>query len=241
MTIRDTIDSYRKRRKQMTPIIIGSVAILLVVVGIIILVVSLSGGGKFTLFATKTPTPTITPSPTNTATPTATPTITETPTITPTGTASAPYPYVVQEGDSLFSIVEAQGLGTNGLALIYLLNPYNPTAGTGIDPLTGIILVGQTIILPPPNFPFPTATPLPTGLAAGSRIAYFVMPGDSLGAIAAKFNSTIEAIVQANPSLLEDGEESLIYPGWTLLVPINIATPVPTTVPTVTPTPTATQ
>lgn len=233
MTIRDTIDSYRKRRKQMTPIIIGSVAVLLVVVGIIILVVSLSGGGKITLFATKTPTPTITPSPTNTATLTATPTITETPTITPTGTASAPYPYLVQEGDSLFSIVEAQGLGTNGLVLIYLLNPT-------IDPLTGNIFVGQTILLPPPNYPFPTATPIPTGLAAGSRIAYFVMPGDSLGAIAAKFNSTIEAIVRANPSLLEEGEESVIYPGWTLLVPINIATPVPTTVPTVTPTPTAT-
>jgi flagellar basal body-associated protein FliL len=57
MTIRDTIDSYRKRRKQMTPIIVGSAAILLVVVGIIILVVSLSGGSKITLFASKTPTP----------------------------------------------------------------------------------------------------------------------------------------------------------------------------------------
>jgi LysM repeat protein len=63
------------------------------------------------------------------------------------------------------------------------------------------------------------------------------MPGDSLGAIAAKFNSTVAAIIQANPTLLKDGEASIIYPGWTLLVPINIATPVPTAAPTLTPTP----
>ncbi len=230
MTIKDTIDSYRKRRKQMMPVIIGAIAVLLVLVGIIILVVSLSSGSKITLFATKTPTPTITPSPTNTATPTYTPTITETPTITPTATASAPYPYVVQEGDSLFTIVQKQGLGDNGLVLIYLLNP-------NIDPLTGNIFVGQTILLPPPNFPFPTATPLPTGLAKGARISYFVMPGDSLGAIAAKFNSTVAAIVQANPTLLKNGENSVIYPGWTLLVPVNVVTPVPTATPTATPTP----
>lgn len=233
MTIKETIESYRKRRKQMMPMIAGAAAVLLVVIGIVIVVISLSGGSKISLFATKTPTPTITPSPTNTPSPTATPTITDTPTITPTATASAPYPYVVQQGDTLFSIVQAQGLGDNGLVLIYLLNP-------SIDPLTGNIFVGQTIILPPPGFPFPTPTPLPTNLPNGSRISYFVTPGDSLLLIASKFNSTVEAIIKANPTLLKDGEASVIYPGWTLLVPINIATPVPTPVPTVTPTATPT-
>jgi LysM repeat protein len=233
MTIKETIESYRKRRKQMMPMIAGAAAVLLVVIGIVIVVISLSGGSKISLFATKTPTPTITPSPTNTPSPTATPTITDTPTITPTATASAPYPYVVQQGDTLSSIVQAQGLGDNGLVLIYLLNP-------SIDPLTGNIFAGQTIILPPPNFPFPTPTPLPTNLPNGSRISYFVMPGDSLLLIARRFNSTVEAIIKANPTLLKDGEASVIYPGWTLLVPINIATPVPTPVPTVTPTATPT-
>jgi LysM repeat protein len=239
MTIKDTIESYRKRRKQMLPVIIGAAAVLLVVVGIIIVVVSLSGGGGLKLFATKTPTPTITPSPTITPLPTATLTITPTETITPTATASAPFDYVVQDGDTLFQIVQDRQLGNNGIVLIFLLNPYNPTntARPGINPMTGNIFVGQTITLPPPNFPFPTTTPIPTGLAPGSRIPYFVMPGDSLGLIAAKFNSTVDAIVQANKTLLTDGASSLIYPGWTLLVPINVVTPVPTVTPTATATP----
>jgi LysM repeat protein len=240
MTIGDTIDSYRKRRRQMLPLIIGAAAVLLVVVGIIIVVVSLSGGGGIRLFATKTPTPTITPSPTITPLPTEIPTETATPTITLTATASAPYPYLVKEGDTLTDIITAEGLGDNpnAIVLIYLLNPYNPTntANPGINPQTGAIFVGQTITLPPANFPFPTTTPLPTGLAPSSRISYFVMPGDSLGAIAAKFNSTVDAIVQANSNLLTDGASSIIYPGWTLLVPINIVTPVPTATLAVTPT-----
>jgi LysM repeat protein len=239
MTIKDTIDSYRKRRKQLLPAIIGIAAVLLVVVGIIIVVISLSGGGGIRLFATKTPTPTITPTSTNTPTATATATVTNTPTITSTTTPSAPYDYVVQEGDTLFKIVEVRQLGDNGVVLILLLNPYNPTNTTrpGIDPLTGGIFVGQTITLPPPNFPFPTATPLPTGLAPGKRISYFVMPGDSLGAIASKFNSTVDAIVLANKVLLTEGASSVIYPGWTLLIPINLVTPVPTSTPAATATP----
>jgi LysM repeat protein len=64
------------------------------------------------------------------------------------------------------------------------------------------------------------------------------MPGDSLGAIANKFNSTVEAIVAANKTLLTDGATSVIYPGEQLLIPINLVTPVPTKSPT--PTPTAT-
>lgn len=232
MTIKETIDSYRKRRQQVLPVI-SALAVLLIVAGIVVLVVFLSsGGGKLTLFATETPTPTPTFTATSTFTPTWTPTATETPTITPTATPSAPYAYVVQEGDTLWGIVQKQGLGENALALIYLLNPYDPATRNGIDPLTGNIYVGQTIILPPPNFPFPTPTPLPTGLGPGARISYFVMPGDSLGAIAAKFNTTIERIVQANPTLLKDGEKSVIYPGWTLIVPINVVTQVPTRTPT---------
>jgi LysM repeat protein len=233
MTISNTIESYRKRRRKITPFIIGGAAILLVIVGIIILVTSMNGGGLAKLFATKTPTPTITPTPTNTSTPTETSTITSTPTETPTVTPSGPYLYTVKEGDYLSKIVQDQNLGNNGLILIYILNPT-------IDPLTGNIFVGQKILLPPPNYPLPTSTPLPTGMAPGSRITYRVMAGDSLGSIAAKYNSTVDAIVLANKTLLTDAT-SPIYPGWLLLVPIDIATPVPTVVPTATPTFTPTQ
>jgi LysM repeat protein len=229
MTINETIESYRKRRNRLTPIILGSLAVLLVVVGIIIVVATMRGGGIAKLIASKTPTPTITPLPTDTPTLTETPTATLTPTITSTPTKSSVYDYVVQEGDNLYTIIKAQGLADNDLILIFLLNP-------DIDPATGFITVGQTIKLPPPNYPIPTSTPLPTGLAPGSRITYLVMPGDSLGGIANKFNSTVEAIVAANKTLLKDGATSVIYPGEQLLVPINLVTPVPTKSPTFTPT-----
>jgi LysM repeat protein len=216
MTINNTIDSYRKRRNQQLPLILGGIVVLLVVVGIIFLVVSLSGGG-LTLFATKTLTPTHTFTPTNTFVPTNTPTTTETPTITSTPTASAAFNYTVKSGDTLTSIIQAQGLGDNAIINIMILNP-----GINLD----LIQSGDVIILPAPNSPLLTPTPLPTGLAAGTRISYLVLPGDSLGLIATKFNSTVDAIVAANKTLL--GTSTVIHPGWTLLVPINIATPVPT-------------
>jgi LysM repeat protein len=236
MSIKNTIDSYR-RRSQMLPVLLGGGAVLLVVVGLIIVIASMNGGGGggFTLFATKTFTPTITPTPTNTFTPTETPTITPTPTETPTATPSGPYPYVVQEGDSLYQIVLDKDLGDNGLVLIYLLNPT-------INSTTGNIIPGQTIILPPPNYPLPSPTPLPTGLPRGSRITHFVLPGESLGSIAAQHNSTVEAILNANRTLLTEGEATVIYPGWLLVVPIELVTQVPTVTQTatITPTPTAT-
>jgi hypothetical protein len=221
MTINNTIESYRKRRNRLTPLVLGGLAVLLVIVGIIVVVASLRGGGLAQLIASKTPTPTITPLPTNTPTLTSTATITPTPTITPTSTPSSIYDYVVQEGENLTTIVKAKNLGDNGLILIYILNPT-------IDPATGFITVGQTIRLPPPNYPIPTSTPLPTGLAPGTRITYLVMQGDSLGSIANKLNSTIVAIVAANPTLLKAAEKSVIFPGEKLLIPINLVTPVPT-------------
>jgi len=231
MTITNTIESYRKRRKQLLPLILGGAAVLLVVVGIIIVVMSLSGGG-FTLFATKTPTQTNTPTPTNTLPPTETPTITSTPTVTATPTASTRYLYVVKEGETLTSIIQSEGLADtpNALIIIYMLNPT-------IDPATGFITVGQTIILPPPNYPLPASTPIPTGLAPGFRITYRVMPLDSLTLIANRFNSTVDAIVLANKAALPDGASTILSPGQLLLVPVNLVTPVPTVIPTATATP----
>ena len=237
MRINDTIESYRKRRSRFMPMLLGGLAVLLVVAGVIIVVTSLHGGGLAKLIATKTPTPTLTPIPTETSTLTDTPTVTATPTVTPTVTPSAPENYVVQEGDTLTSIVKAKNLGDNGLELIFLLNP-------SIDRVTGIITVGQTIILPNPGMLLPTSTPLPTGLAPGTRINYIVKSGDSLGSIANKYNSTVDAIVAANKTLLTKGATTVLQPGWALLIPINIVTPVPTkaattTTPTKTPTATA--
>jgi LysM repeat protein len=236
MTVSDTISSYRKRRKLPSPMILGLLAVILVLVGIIIVLIGFGGGGGIlNIFATDTPTPTITPSPTNTSTPTETPTITPTATNTLTATPSAPYQYVVQQGDYLEKIATDHGLGETGVSLILLLNPYNATAGTGIDPIAQTIYVGQTIWLPPPGMSFPTPTPWPTGITPGTKIIYFVLPGDSLGSIALKCRSTVEAIVAANKDILTDGATTVISPGWLLLVPVNIATPVPTKISTATP------
>ncbi|MDP3186309.1 MAG: LysM peptidoglycan-binding domain-containing protein, partial [Anaerolineales bacterium] len=142
----------------------------------------------------------------------------------------------VVEGDTLIQIAMDHGLDDNGYLLIHLLNPQ-------INPNTQIIFVGQTILLPPPGMQLPTATPLPSNAPPGYKSIYFVLPGDSLGSIANKLNSTVDAIVKANKDLLKDGDQTIIYPGWTLVVPINLITPQPTSTPavTVTDTPTATK
>lgn len=240
MTVSDTIESYRKRRKSPSPLVIGLLAVILILVGIIIVLIAFSGGGAVHLFATKTPTPTITPSPTITFTPTETATITLTPTQTSTPTPSAPYQYVVQQGDYLEKIAKDHDLGDNGVILILFLNPYDAKAGTGIDSNNPVIFIGQTIWLPPPGMSFPTATPWPTGIVPGTKITYFVMPGDSLGSIALKCRSTTEAIVAANKSILVDGAQTVLKPGWLLLVPVNLVTPIPTSISTATPSPTQT-
>ena len=224
--ISSTIESYRKKRQRPNSLIIYILAGFLGLIGIVIIILAVSDMGQgFHLFVTETPTPTITNSPTFTAQPTQTPTITETPTITPTATASSPFSYIIKEGDTLYDICEELDLGEFCLLNIYILNPQ-------IDPLNPIIRVGDTVILPYPGMPLPSPTPWPI---EARQITYFVLPGDSLGAIANKFNSSVDAIVKANKGILEDAS-SIIYPGIKLVIPINIITPIPTITPTSTPT-----
>jgi hypothetical protein len=97
------------------------------------------------------------------------------------------------------------------------------------------------ITLPPsPAFAIPTATPQPTPLPFQTQVpptqinctpytywpVYYVRQGDTLGQIAARTGSTIDALVQAN--CLANGD--LIYVDQPLYVPVIPATltPVPT-------------
>jgi LysM repeat protein len=231
----DVINSYRKRRQRRNPNIIYIAAGILVLGGLIMLIVWLSGPGKplGTLFATETPTPTITFTQTNTPVPTETPTITFTPTLTATPTFSTPFNYTVQEGDYLALIVEKYALGENGIALILLLNPYNEETGIGIDPSTGIVSPGQVILLPNPGMELPTATPIPPDLPRGTKVDYTVQPGDTLAGIASIFNSTEEAIITEN----EITDPNDIDVGQLLVIPVNLVTPTPTRPPTSTSSP----
>jgi LysM repeat protein len=219
------IEAHRKRqqKRQGTPIAIMIGAAILLVAGAAALIFWLLGDNSPFKGPTPTPTSTNTPIPTNTATPkppTSTPTITPTsaPTDTPTPsitpTPSGPFEYTIQQGDILSTIAEKFG---TDIPTLLALNP-------SIDPATLIIYVGQKILIPAPDTLLPTATPVSTLVPPGTLIVYMVMPGDNLGAIAERFNSTVEQIVKVNS--LENAND--ISAGILIKIPVNIATPVPT-------------
>ncbi len=226
------IEAHRKRQmRQGTPIAVMIGAGILLIAGAAALIFWLLGSNSPFKDATPTPTMTLTPTMTSTATsmPTNTPTITptsapsETPTPSITPTPSGPFEYTVQQGDILSTI--ASRFGTD-IPTILALNP-------SIDPATLIIYVGQKILIPAPNTLLPTATAVSTNVPPGTIISYTVVAGDTVGGIAVKFNSTVDAIVKENK--LANAND--IFAGLILKVPVNIATPVPTaTVGTVYPT-----
>jgi LysM repeat protein len=215
----DVIESYRKRRQQSTPFLIGGVAIVLVAIGVVALVMWLSGADlpAISLFASPTPTPTETATPTATGTvtptPTELPTETATPTVTLTPTAAGPFVYIVAEGDTLDSI--ATQFGVDVLVLMALNNMTD-----------SLIRAGDEILIPNPDLSLASPTVIPTGFRGD--IEYRVAVGDTLEIIAALFFSTVEAILEANEEL-ENANE--IFVGQILVVPYGIATPVPTNTP----------
>lgn len=221
----NVLQSYRKRRMQRGPFLLYG-AIALVVIGLVLVVVWLMGPNQplGQMFATETPTATVTFTPTATNTPTLTPTVTETPTITFTPTPSEPFDYVIQEGDTLPALAERFNLGEDGVLLIL---EYNPS----IMENNGVYFVGQTLRIPPPGTVRATSTPLPANLPRGTKLKYTVLPGDTLAAIAAKFNSRVDDIIAEND--LKDANALLV--GQVLDIPVNLVTPTPTLPPTSTP------
>ena len=210
----DVIASYRRRRGRTVPLVLGGSSVILLVLGLSLIILWITGDNPPTVpsfLSTDTPIPTVTAT---TIPPSQTPTITLTPTVTMTGTASEPFGYIVQEGDTLFSIAEQFTVD------VEVLLAYN------IDSIddAGTIFVGQEITVPPPDAELPTPTPLPDTLLPGQEIEYRVQAGDSLQSIAAQFNSTAEAIAEVN----EIEDVNAIRIGDLLIIPVNIATPTPT-------------
>lgn len=201
-------------------------AIALVVLGVILLLVWLTRpnqplGG---LFATDTPTPTLTFTPTKTPLPSETPTITATSTETITPTPSEPFPYIIQEGDSLDAIAQRFNLGEEGILLILDENP------DIVNLNNGVIFVGQEIRIPPPGRTRATSTPIPN-LPRGTLIEYRVLPGDTLAGIAVRFNSLEADIIEENA--IEDA--NALQVGDILQIPVNLVTPTATLPSTSTP------
>ena len=215
----NVIDSY-KRRQRVTPYVIGGLAGLLVIAGVVILILALRPGGLAPV-PTATPTeipPTMTTVPTNTQPPptaTQTATITSTPTPTITATPTGPFEYKVLENDNCWDIAAKFEVDLNTLLE---LNGFP----AGQCPIT----TGQTIMIPAPGQIVPTATPVDVSkLAPGTLYEYTVQPNDTLRGIALQFNSTQLAIQTQNK--LDD--PNLLTAGQKLIIPVNIATPVPTT------------
>lgn len=226
------IESYRKRQQtaKRAPLIIV-IALLLLLAGIALVIFYLAGSGNVALpfLATETPTSTVTPTSTatatQTATPTSTPTETNTPTATVSPTPSGPFVYTVVEGDTFFGIAERFNVDLATLLAINNIDPTNPQLNIGT----------QLTIPGPDTEPVPTATSYPLSVRPGTLIDYVVQVGDTLAIIAFKFNTTIDAILEEN----EIENINVISVGDTLVIPVNLVTPIPTaTQGTVTVTPT---
>lgn len=228
----EVIEAYRKRqqRSQRAPRLVLALAGILLVVGAGLIVFWLTGVqmpqlNLAAIFASKTPTPTVTstptpipPSPTASLTPTPEPP-TDTPEPSPSPTRSGPVIYVVEDGDNLYSIAEK-------FEMDFLVLFEANRERLALDPANPIIKVGDEVLIPPPGAELPTATPIPVDMPAGTPIEYTVQPGDSLGAIALLFNSTIEDIINRNEALEEDPNS--LFVGQVLVVRVNLVTPVPT-------------
>lgn len=221
------IGSFR-RRQQLMPFIIGGLAVLLVAIGVIILVVWFTGPNhpaiSFLTSATPTPTNTATSTPvTPTVTPTPTETETITSTITNTTTPTGPYEYTVKELDNCWSIAQTFKVD---LDVLLALNNFAP----GQCP----IVPSQKILIPAPGQALPTETPIPSDIAKGTKINYYVKPGDTMFKIAAQFNSTIEQILLATNDYNKKNnlpaitDQAKINVGQMLIIPLNIATATPT-------------
>lgn len=206
------------KRRQYLLYGLGALAAIMVLGGLFITGswVSAGGLGAIPFLASDTPTPSDTPLPTNTPTITLTPSETVPPTLPPSPTASAPFLYRVETGDTLSGIADKFAVD---FIIIMALN------GLSND---SVLFVGQELIIPDPNTGLPDPTPIPEGLPAGTEILYLVLPGDSLGTIAEQFLSTEDAIIAAN-DLLNPNE---IFVGQLLAVPIRLITPTPGPSPT---------
>jgi LysM repeat protein len=131
--------------------------------------------------------------------------------------------HVVAPGENLFRISLRYGVTMQAIA-----------AANGISNIN-LIFVGQRLTIPaggttPPPPPTaapgqPTVTPAP----GGGEQTYTVVRGDTLGAIARRFNTTVQAIASMNGI----ANPNLIFPGQVLRIPGTTGgtTPPPTPVP----------
>lgn len=216
------LDSYRRKRP-ILPVFLAIMATLLVIIGVVIIILWISGGGFSLGLFSKEPTPTNTmpPTPVMSATATFAPTESPTPTVTVSPTPSGPFEYEVQEAETCY-----------GIAVKFDVDLETLLAINGFKGGSCPIIPGQIIKVPSPGQTLPTPTDVPPDLASGTKITYKVQAGDSLVSIASQLNSTYEDILAQNAAIFEETDENNLPVGLELIVRVNIVTPTPTFAPT---------
>ena len=121
-----------------------------------------------------------------------------------TGTA-----YIVQAGDTLFSIARRYGVSVNDLATANgLLNP-------------NLIYVGQAIKIPGASAVTPTATPSANSTPPTTNRIHVVLSGETLFRIALRYGTTVQSLATANNL----SNIALIFVGQQLIIPPDMGTP----------------
>ncbi len=212
------ISAYRRRQERaekMLPFYWIGIVLLVAGAGYLIYRFLLPDSPLQALNSAQTPTPTetaIQSTPTaTTPAPTATEPLnqTETPLPSETPSSASVITYTVQQGDTLVSIA---GQFDVGLPTLVALNPL-------VTP--EFLNVGDELSIPVQGEALFTVTPTSSGFK--TIIEYRVAAGDTLAAIAARFGSTIEAIVLENN--LESPDQ--IREGQTLRIPAEAGTSSP--------------
>lgn len=171
----------------------------------------------------------------STGTPVATPTASSTPTPTRTlmptraPTSIPPLAHEVQSGETLSSIAAQYNTTVEDIL----------AANPGVVP--ELLQPGDVLKIPVTSYgegPFPTLDPdFPT--PEGGYVVYRVEQGDTLGSIAERYGVSVTSIIIANEDLLVSGEDTVLFPGQALIIPIStpMPSPTPTIDPNATPTP----
>lgn len=124
--------------------------------------------------------------------------------------------YVVQPGDTLYSIAMKYDVSVTALGA------YNNIANVNS------IFAGTTILIPPGSGTNPGGNTGGTGnLPSSNLIRYIVHRGDTLSEIAVRYNTSVQAIKNANGFT-----NSTIYPNQGIWVPVGVYVPPVYTPPT---------
>ncbi|MTI79301.1 MAG: LysM peptidoglycan-binding domain-containing protein [Firmicutes bacterium] len=107
-------------------------------------------------------------------------------------------PYVIKAGDTFYSLAQRYNTTVDAIQ----------RANPNVDP--NRLRVGQTICIPGMPGPGPGPGPCPTG-----TFAYRVRPGDTFYRLAMRYNTTVDAIADANP----DVDPNRLRVGQTICIP----------------------